>query len=185
MPTSSEVFFVSSNENKYREAQKISDTLGLKLGFIQHTLEEIQSDSIVDIAKRKAADAFDKFNKSVLIEDDGLFIDALDGFPGPYSSYIYKTIGNEGILRLLSQNRQAKFVSVLSFKSKNEHKSFQAELQGSIAASPKGDSWGFDPIFIPINTSYTFAQINKNTISHRYMALKKFANWYTQESSYL
>jgi dITPase (EC 3.6.1.-) len=44
----------------------------------------------------------------LIVEDDGIFIDSLDGFPGPYSSYAHKTIGNKGILNLLKLNRSAK-----------------------------------------------------------------------------
>ena len=47
------------------------------------------------MAITKARNAFFKFKKPVIIEDDGLFIDSLDGFLGPYSSYVFKTIGNK------------------------------------------------------------------------------------------
>ena len=46
-------------------------------------------------------------------------IDSLDGFPGPYSSYVHKTIGNQGILDLLKKNRNAKFVSTITYYDKN------------------------------------------------------------------
>lgn len=177
MPVSYDVFFVSSNIEKYNEAKVITTKLGIKLGFIRYPLEEIQS-TILEISKRKASDAFKKFGKPVLVEDDGLFIDDLGGFPGPFSSYTFERIGNEGILRLLDNNRTAKFVSVISFCYKDVLKSFQAELPGNISKSPKGSGWGYDPIFIPYNTNQTFAQIDKNVISHRFLALQKFANWH-------
>ena len=179
MPRSSDLFFVSSNRNKYSEARDISAGFGIRLGFIRCALEEIQSDSIRSISKRKARDAFEKFARPVLVEDDGLFIDALGGFPGPFSSYAFETIGNKGIMNLLGRDRQARFVSVVSYRSKLMAKSFEAEIHGRIAASAKGRGWGYDPIFVPDNMDKTFAQItDKNAISHRFGALKRFSRWY-------
>ena len=179
MPKLSELFFVSSNRHKYLEARDIAASFGLRLSFIKESLEEIQSDSLCEISKRKAQDAFDKFGRPVLVEDAGLFIDALNGFPGPFSSYVFQTIGNNGILDLLKLDRRADFVSVFSFCSEYCSKSFEARLSGVIAETPMGKGWGYDPIFVPHDTDQTFAQlIDKNAISHRFMALEKFSSWY-------
>ena len=179
MQKSFDLFFVSSNDHKYLEAKNILASLGIKLGFLKSDLEEIQSNSLDEIALRKAKNAFSKFKKPVIIEDDGLFINSLDGFPGPYSSYVFKTIGNDGILNLLRNNRKAKFVSIITYCDKTILQSFDAKLDGLISKSQKGKGWGFDPIFIPKNLKKTFAEIDeKNKLSHRYKALKKFSNWY-------
>ncbi len=179
MQQSFDLFFVSSNNYKYQEVKKILNSFEIKLGFFKFDLEEIQSNSLKDIALKKAKDAFLKCKKPVIIEDDGLFINSLDGFPGPYSSYVFKTIGNKGILNLLKSNRKAKFVSIISYCDKKILLSFNAKLDGSISNSQKGKSWGYDPIFIPKNSRKTFAEMdNKNELSHRYKALKKFSNWY-------
>lgn len=182
MPQSSELFFVSSNDNKYQEAKKILQTFGIDLKFFKYELEEIQSSSLKEIALRKATHAFQKYKKPVIVEDDGLFIDSLSGFPGPYSSYVFKTIGNTGILNLLKQNRKAKFVSIISFFDDKHSKSFEAKIDGSISKTQHGKGWGYDPIFIPKNMHKTFAELNnKNNLSHRYKALKKFSNWYLRK----
>ncbi|NNM02637.1 MAG: RdgB/HAM1 family non-canonical purine NTP pyrophosphatase [Nitrosopumilus sp.] len=179
MQKSFDLFFVSSNNHKYAEAKSILETFGIKLGFLKSNLEEIQSNSLDEIAVRKAKDAFSKFKKPVIIEDDGLFINSLSGFPGPYSSYVFKTIGNDGILNLLKNNRKAKFVSIITYCDKTNLQSFNAKLDGIISKFQKGKGWGYDPIFIPKNSQITFAQMNeKNKLSHRYKALKKFSNWY-------
>jgi len=179
MQKSFDLYFVSSNNHKYQEAKIILDSFGIKLGFIKSTLEEIQSNSLKDIALYKAKDAFSKCKKPLIIEDDGIFIDSLNGFPGPYSSYVFKTIGNKGILNLLNQNRKAKFVSIITYCDKYILQSFDAKIDGSISKSVKGKGWGYDPIFVPNNSQKTFAQLNnKNELSHRYKALKKFSKWY-------
>ena len=175
----SNLLFVSSNNNKFKEAEKILKSFGISIQFYKLDLEEIQSNSIKEIAIKKAQDAFSKCKKPLIIEDDGLHVDSLDGFPGPYSSYVHKTIGNQGILALLKKNRSAKFVSNITYCDKSIFKCFEGKLPGSISKSEKGKGWGFDPIFIPKNTTQTFGElIEKNNLSHRYKSLKKFANWY-------
>ena len=77
---------------------------------------------------KKAQDAFSKLKKPVIIEDDGLFINSLDGFPGPYSSYVFKTIGNKGILNLLKNNRKAKFVSIITYCDKKNYNPLMQNL---------------------------------------------------------
>lgn len=179
MHKSFDLFFVSSNNHKYFEAKKILDSFGINLGFLKSNLEEIQSNSLHNIAMAKARDAFSKFKKPIMIEDDGLFIDTLEGFPGPYSSYVFKTIGNKGILNLLKNNRKAKFVSIITYCDKTCSESFDGKLNGKISKTQKGKGWGYDPIFIPNNSKKTFAEINnKNELSHRYKSLKKFSKWY-------
>ena len=175
----SDLTFVSSNIHKYEEAKKILSSFNLEIKFLKLDLEEIQSNSLKEIALKKAKNAFLKCRKSVIVEDDGLFIDSLGGFPGPYSSYVLKTIGNDGILNLLTNNRKAKFVSVIAYCDATIQKSFEAKLDGTISIVQKGKGWGYDPIFLPCNVNKTFAEYNKkNNISHRFKALKKFSNWY-------
>ena len=179
MRKSFDLFFVSSNNHKYQEAKIILDSLGINIGYLKSDLEEIQSNSLNAIAMAKARDAFSKFKKPVIIEDDGLFIDSIDGFPGPYSSYVFKTIGTKGILNLLKNNRKAKFISIITYCDKKSLQSFEGKLDGRISKSQEGKGWGFDPIFIPNNYKKTFAELNnKNKLSHRYKALKKFSKWY-------
>ena len=179
MPQSFDLYFVSSNYHKYQEAKRILHSFGINLGFFKRELEEIQSSSLKEIAAKKALQAFQKYKKQIIVEDDGLFIDSLSGFPGPYSSFVFKTIGNKGILQLLKQNRKAKFVSIISFCDHKNSKSFEAKIDGTISKKQSGQGWGYDPIFMPKNSKQTFADLsNKNELSHRYKALKKFSNWY-------
>ena len=175
----SNLLFVSSNIHKFQESKVILESFGIPIQFFKLNLEEIQSNSIKEIALKKAQNAFSKCKKPLIIEDDGLYIDSLCGFPGPYSSYVHKTIGNQGILDLLKKNRDAKFISNITYHDKKNLESFEGKLDGHISKSEKGTGWGYDPIFIPKNTKKTFAQlIDKNNLSHRYKALKKFSIWY-------
>ena len=183
MPESYDVLFVSSNEEKYNEAKKILAEFGIKLEFFQTELVEIQDDSLAKIAVQKALNAYDKCKKPVVIEDDGLFIESLSGFPGPYSSYIFNTIGNNGILKLIGDNRDAQFVAVIAFcDSSNEPTLFVSTVTGTISKNIQDGGWGYDPIFIPEKQNKTYAELaNKNKLSHRYESLKKFAAWFNSK----
>jgi XTP/dITP diphosphohydrolase len=180
MQMSSSIFFASSNKDKFREAEKITSKFGLKIKFLKSNLQEIQSDTLEEIARHKAIQAFSICLKPVIVEDAGLFIKSLNGFPGPYSSFVFKTIGNKGILHLVSKPRSASFRSIIAYcEKKGDVHLFSADIQGTISKKEQGLRWGFDPIFIPDGKNKTYSQLlDKNQISHRYLALKKFANWY-------
>ena len=178
----SELSFATSNENKIQEAERILSNLGVQINFFKTTLEEIQSDNLSDIAQQKAINAYDRIQKPVIIEDDGLFINSLDGFPGPYSSYAYDTIGNKGIMNLLgnSKVRDAKFVSIIAYCDESFYpKLFESSIPGKISSVIEEGGWGYDPIFIPAGESKTYANVSdKDKFSHRAASLKKFSNWF-------
>ncbi|MDX1533439.1 MAG: non-canonical purine NTP pyrophosphatase, partial [Nitrosopumilaceae archaeon] len=82
MQQSYDVYFASSNRNKFLEAQKILNEFKINVEFFKYSLQEIQSNSLEKIASQKIDNAFNQCKKPVIIEDDGLFIDSLKGFPG-------------------------------------------------------------------------------------------------------
>ena len=178
-----DVLFVSSNKNKFNEAKNILSKNGINLGFFKSSLREIQAESIKEIAALKVDEAYRQCNKPVIVEDAGLFVESLNGFPGPFSSYVFKTIGNSGILRLVKTNRKAKFQSVVAYcDNKYGVVLFDAKVEGKISKNSKGKGWGYDPIFTPNGQNKTYAMLsNKNQISHRYKALKKFSNWFVRK----
>ncbi len=185
MRQSFELVFASSNKNKYKEAGQILRQFGIRLKFYNFSPTEIQSDLIHKIAIKKALDAYARCKKPVIVEDVGLFVKSLGGFPGPYSSYVYKTIGNRGVISLIKRNRSAQFLSVIAYcDHKKRPVAFEGITNGSISTKPKGGGWGYDPIFIPKGRNKTYGQISdKNQISHRYRALENFARWYCRRQS--
>jgi XTP/dITP diphosphohydrolase len=77
----------------------------------------MQSESLKEIAQKSVQNAFSRCRLPIFVEDAGLFIDALNGFPGPYAAYVYKTIHNNGILKLMENmaDRHGKFQSVIAY----------------------------------------------------------------------
>ncbi len=176
------ITFASTNQNKYFEVQLILSTQNISVDFAQTCLVEVQSDSLEEIARQKAKTAFAKLGRPVIVEDDGLFIDSLAGFPGQYSSFVFKTIGNDGILKLLagSAKRSAYFRSLIAFYNGKTLSISEGRVDGRISDRITEGGWGYDPIFMPVGTNLTFAQLkkSKNEYSHRKRALEKFAQWY-------
>jgi XTP/dITP diphosphohydrolase len=183
------VFFATNNIHKFNEARSILTTLDIAVGMLRVKAAEIQSDSLKEIAQTSAQEAFKRCCLPVIVEDAGLFIDALKGFPGPYAAYAYKTIGNEGLLKLMEnvEDRKAVFRSAIAYCNNETEKPvvFEGEAKGEIASKERsGDGrsgFGFDPIFQPAGSEKTFAEMTleeKNGFSHRAKAISKFAEWY-------
>jgi XTP/dITP diphosphohydrolase len=181
-----QVTFASTNQNKYNEVKSILVSHGISVEFAKAELVEIQSDSLVEIAREKAKSAYAKVGRPVIVEDDGLFVDALAGFPGQYSSYVFKTIGNAGILKLLegAKGRSAHFLSIIAYCDGKGIQLFEGRVEGTIAEKPAQGGWGYDPVFVPAGAKSTFAELaNKNDYSHRRKALDDFAKWLTQNKT--
>ena len=188
-----DVIFASSNMNKFFEAQTILAEFGIKPIHYLLDLLEIQDDSLSKIAEQKAVSAYNETRKmksigapkpsAVIVEDDGLFINSLSGFPGPFSSYVFKTIGNNGILKLVGDDRDAQFRAVIAYCDSNKKPIlFESNVFGKISKNLQGNGWGYDPIFVPENQTKTYAELaEKNKLSHRYKSLKKFANWFNNK----
>ncbi len=180
-------FFVTGNIHKFDEARRVLAEYKVATAMLRVEAIEVQNDSIEKVAKTSAVDAVKKCGLPIIVEDAGLFIKALKGFPGPYSSYAYRTVGTRGILKLMRnvEKREAYFHSVVAFSSPDEPpRCFQGKTKGEISREEKGSSgFGFDPIFRPSDgQNKTFAEMTteeKNKHSHRAQALRKFAEWCT------
>lgn len=165
--------FVTTNEGKFREVfDKLLED-GIRIEHLDRGYPEIQADSLEKILRFGATVLDDEVKGDYLIDDSGLFIDALGGFPGPYSSYAFKKIGCAGILRLMegASNRKAMFVTVFLLRRAGEHFAFRGEAPGTIADRERGKGgFGFDPVFIPDGDTRTYAEMTlkeKNATSHR------------------
>lgn len=178
------LYFITGNSHKFREVKEIFKREDICYNLRNKNLMpiEIQAESIRDVALYKLNSLKNEMNESFFIEDAGFFVDnPLNGFPGVYSSYIFKTIGNEGVLKLINNFNQTKAhfsaVIALYFKPLEKIFLFEGKVNGKVSEKPLGKSgFGFDPIFIPdAIPDRTFAELSleeKNSISHRGQALR-------------
>jgi len=107
--------YVTTNPGKVREAERyLPDGSVERLDF---DYTEIQADELGPIAGRGAREAYRRADAPVLVDDAGLFVEGLDGFPGPYSSYVDDTLGVERVHEIAADldDRRAAFRCVLGF----------------------------------------------------------------------
>ncbi|WP_409200309.1 XTP/dITP diphosphatase [Methanobrevibacter sp. DSM 116169] len=179
------ITFITGNKHKVIEAENIFKNFDINLDHIDLGYTEVQG-TLEDVAISGAKYASQKLNKSVIVEDAGLFIKSLEDFPGTYSSYVQETIGNDGILKLMKDvdDRYAEFRSVIGYCAPNsEPKIFLGKVKGQIALKEKGNlGFAFDPIFYVEKMDKTFGELTteeKNQFSHRKNSLEQFINWYS------
>ena len=154
--------FVTSNKNKVREFKEILGD-GVKLNHIEIEYPELRSDDPEEIARLAAKQLAEKLGKKVVVEDSGLFIKALNGFPGTSSAYIHKRIGLKGILRLMKgiKDREAMYMTAIGYcEPGKDPLSFLGVEKGRIADKIRGGyGFGHDPIFISDGSRKTFGEM--------------------------
>lgn len=184
------VLFLTSNENKVIEANQTLSELGYEIEqFLINGLApkiiEPQSSEIEIVSEFKIQQALELIsgtnfeNHALLVEDSGLFIECLNDFPGVYSSYFFRTVGNQGILKLLENesNRNAEYRACSILYRDGVYFRSLGKCLGSISTEIKGSNgFGYDPIFIPDSgDGRTFGEMQdyeKESKSHRGESLR-------------
>ena len=156
--------------------------MGYEVERIDCNYPELQADDLATISAYGARWCAYHLNKPVMVDDSGIFIHALHGFPGPYSRYVEDHLGNNKILKLMKgeYDRTAVFRTVVGFcEPGGEPSTFTGEVKGTIAYKEQGEhGFGYDPIFL--YNGRTFGELEdpeKNRISHRGNAMRSFAQW--------
>ena len=183
--------FATNNKYKLEELQTIlGDTFELiSLGDIGCN-EDIPetSDTLEGNASLKSFYVYNNYGYNCFADDTGLEIDALKGEPGVYSARYAGEDKNaqanmDKVLLKLdgSENRKARFRTVISLVIGGAEKQFEGIVTGQILDERHGKAgFGYDPIFMPEGYSRSFAEMNideKNTISHRGRAVQKLVDW--------
>ena len=147
------ITYITGNWSKVLSAKKILEPLGFEIDNIKMDTTEIQADTVEEVAKHSAKEASDKLKCSVLKNDTGLFVEALKGFPGPYTHYVDECLGEDGILKLLENenNRKACFIEAFAYcEYGKKPKVFKSITNGTISRKKSGKyGWSWDFIFIP------------------------------------
>lgn len=174
--------FATGNPGKIREARARLAPLGHEVEQWDRGYPELQADTLQAVAAFGLEHVEGRIDPPFLLEDAGLFVDALDGFPGVYSSYVFETLGWDGILTLLTgkEDRSARFKAIVGFHDGEQHRFFEGVVEGTIAKEGRGEQgFGFDPIFVPEDHGRTFGQMSleeKGKLSHRRRALDQLAD---------
>ena len=158
------IWFMTTNQGKVEEAREYFAQFGILVEQFEFEASEPQADDLETVALAKIEQAIPHLpnpNDMLLVEDAGLFVDALNGFPGVYSSYVLKTLDVHGILKLMNHLqsedpvqdgnlRKAEFRAVSVLYKDGQTIVSEGVCPGRISHDPVvGDGFGFDPIFIP------------------------------------
>ncbi len=176
---------VTGNAGKVAELGAQVAALGYTVLQDKRGYPEVQADDLAEVCAAGARHLLASGLKPpFLLEDSGLFVAALKGFPGVYSRHALDTIGCAGILRLLRDTelelRSAAFrTHLLYIDADGRAHGFDGVCKGRITERPTGTGgFGFDPVFVPDGgDGATFAAMDvaaKNRLSHRGQAVRAF-----------
>ena len=188
-----QLLFQTGNLGKLAEARHYFEPLGFTVEqfLINGEPPEIiepQSDDLVTVARSKISQGVALLagagmaDSALLVEDAGLFIDVLGGFPGVYSSSVLEKLGLDGILTLLQgrEQRTALFGCCAAMWDGERLLIGEGNCTGEIAQEARGEhGFGYDPLFIPDVSGAdgrTFAQMSpeeKGRSSHRTRAYEQ------------
>lgn len=188
----------TNNEHKLREIRQILDgrfeVLGLSNIGCHEDIPET-SDTLEGNALQKARYIAEHYGMDCFADDTGLEVDALDGAPGIYTARFGAMNGYgeshdaEANIRCLldklkdATTRRARFRTAIALIKNGEERLFEGIVEGEILHEKMGtDGFGYDPIFAPVETGLSFAQMGpeeKNRISHRGRATQKLAEFLT------
>ncbi len=191
------ILFATHNQHK---AQEIEAQCGnafqiLTLRDLDITEEIAETaETLEGNARIKAKYLWDRFHEPCFADDTGLEVVALGGRPGVYSARYAGEDGNaeKNMAKLLeemagAEDRRAQFRTVIIYIDRNgEEHLFEGIVKGRIATEKSGSQgFGYDPIFIPDDgDGGSFAEMSleeKNKISHRGRAVKKFIEYLRSE----
>lgn len=185
------IYFASSNPEKIIEVGQLLGKLEINVIPAKIELNEPRSINQKLVAIEKAKEAFCQIGKPVIAEDTGVYFEAYDNFPGTFPAYMFGALGYDGLLALMKgkSNRRAHFKTIVAYYDGKTSKTFEGILRGKITL--KKDSKKFqnpklpyEAIFVPINSIRRlsrFTKIEKNRISHRGIAMRKFGKWFLNQ----
>lgn len=169
------ITFLTGNKSKFEEASLIIPDL------IQHDIDllEIQDTDPKRIILHKLEEAKKILLENLIVEDTSLYLDCLNGLPGPLIKWFLKTVGNDGLVKIANSfaNNKALAKVILGFsKEGGPVEFFEGSIEGTVV-SPRGENgFGWDAIFQPDGRQKTFAEMTleeKNEISMRKLAFQK------------
>lgn len=168
---------VTGNQAKALEVERL---LGRRPPTAAIDLPELQSLDLVEVVEGKAREAWRRLGRPVVVEDTGLFLDALNGFPGPLVKWLLASVGPEGIWRLAAAlgDCRAQAVCQLGFFDGERLLTARGSTPGELVAPRGSGGFGWDSVFQPRGTGRTYAEIDdddKDRVGHRGLAWRALA----------
>lgn len=185
------IVLATHNKDKREELQEALSEFTLEILSLNDfpfigEIEEV-GQTLLENSSIKAKTVHNLTQLPVIADDTGLEVEALNGAPGIYSArYAGEDVTYEdNVNKLLAEmenipleNRKAQFRTVISFVDKDRELWTEGTIKGIIGETAKGkNGFGYDPVFFVPELEKTFSELSigeKNKISHRGLAMKKF-----------
>ena len=171
------LYFITTNKDKFAEVQALIP----EVEQLSIALTEIQDADPHVIIKAKLKEAAAHNRGAYIVDDTSLSFDALNGLPGPFIKWFLEKLGREGLADTVHKlgNNKATAKAIIGYAKGDDLRFFEGTVAGTIV-SPRGNTFGWDPIFVPDGYSKTFAEMGteeKNRISHRTQAVRKLKEY--------
>lgn len=161
---------VTGNRGKIAEARRLA---GPDLEAVEVDLPEIQSLDLIEVLQAKADEAWAQVGRPLVVEEAGLELSALNGFPGPLVKWMLTATGAEGLSRVGAAlgNVGATARCALLYRDGDRTVIAKGVTTGTLVLPGRGEhGFGWDPVFLPDGETRTFAELagaEKDAVSHR------------------
>ena len=162
---------VTGNPGKRAEAERI---LGRSVECADEDLPEVQGLDLVEVLRAKAAEAWRRLGRPLVVEETGLELAALGGFPGPLVKWMLQAAGAEGIARVglaLGEPGVTARCALAYTADGLELVVAEGATHGALVLPGRGGGgFGWDPVFLPAGETRTYGELpaaEKDRIGHR------------------
>ena len=168
---------VTGNRNKLIEAERV---LGCRLQCEPLDLPEIQSLDLLEVLRAKGDEAWRRLRRPIVVEETGLSLPVMGGFPGPLVKWMLEAIGPQGIARTVHALADPRAIAccALLYRADDVTLIGEGEAHGTLVVEPRGTGgFGWDPVFVPEGHQQTCAELDpevKDKLAHRGLAWRNF-----------
>lgn len=161
---------VTGNPGKLAESRRI---VGFEIEAVALDLPEVQSLDMEEVVRAKGREAYRRLGRPVVVEETGLELSALNGFPGPLVKWMLEAVGAGGIARTAHAlgDPRATARCLLLWVDGDETVLGEGVAPGELVPEPRGEAgFGWDPVFRPAGQELTYAELGdevKDRVGHR------------------
>ncbi|AVO34202.1 non-canonical purine NTP pyrophosphatase [Ottowia oryzae] len=172
--------FMSGNEHKIAEVQRILTPAGVNVVPVSKKIEELQTEDVERLVRDKLTKAFDAIGRPLFVEHTGLYLNGLNGLPAGLTQIFWDKLQADRFVDLVAGLGDNKVTAktVLGYCDGREIHLFEGAIEGTVPRDPAGPTgFQWDCVFVPDGGNQTFAEMGsaKDSISMRRKALDLFA----------
>lgn len=172
--------FMSGNEHKIKEVQRILGPIGVGVVPVSRKIEELQTQDVHALVRDKLIKAFHEIGRPLFVEHTGLYLRGLNDLPAGLTQIFWDRLEARRFADLVAALGDDKVIAktVLGYCDGRQMHLFEGAIEGTVPRVPAGpEDFQWDCVFIPDGYTTTFAQMGsgKDDISMRRLALDRFA----------